>query len=145
MGILSVCGSITLHNKREEIIPLTRGTVKYYAEEFTDMKRPRIVIATSLAFTRLTIDKCDIVISSGIERVSLLNNVTNLIELANRPSTARREEQRFGRCGINTYKGTVEWERRAAGGHSFGQLVSPRRGCLPTPASSKDHKWLLRC
>ena len=88
------------------VVPLSSRTVSYFRNTSGAKTTPRIILATEVAFTGLTIDDCDLIITCGLSRRPLWNTVTDLMELHDSPSTFQKALQVYGRCG-RTRTGTV--------------------------------------
>ena len=89
------------------LIPLVQGTVDFVREALSDTILPRVVIATAVGFTGMTFVNCDVVISSGLTRLPVMNTITGLLELVNVIATKEDFEQSSGRAGRDTDKGVV--------------------------------------
>ncbi|WP_459859718.1 ATP-dependent RNA helicase HrpA [Hydrogenophilus hirschii] len=87
--------------KREfEIIPLfARQSPTEQARVFARSKRARIVLATNVAETSLTVPNIRYVIDSGLARIHRYNPRTRVAQLKIEPISQAAAQQRAGRCG----------------------------------------------
>ena len=69
------------------------------AQKLDEEGTAKIVIATNIAFTGMNITNCDLVISCGLTRHVILNTVTGLAELHDRPCSQEEEIGRARRTG----------------------------------------------
>ena len=89
------------------LIALSHGTVDYVNEVLSDNTCPRVIIATAIAFTGVTFEQCDVVITPGLFRRPVMNKITGLTELIDGIASAEKFEQICGRAGRDTDKGVV--------------------------------------
>lgn len=87
--------------KRElEILPLfARQSASEQARIFSPGKRPRVVLATNVAETSLTVPNIRYVIDSGLARIHRYNPRTRVAQLKIEPISQAAAAQRAGRCG----------------------------------------------
>jgi len=86
--------------KRYEILPLyARLTATRQHRIFTPGAAPRIVLATNIAETSLTVPRIRFVVDSGLARVSRYSTRHRLQSLGVEPIAQANAVQRAGRCG----------------------------------------------
>ena len=84
--VLPLYGSLTPREQQEAIVPDREG-------------RRKVVLATSIAETSLTIEGIRIVVDTGLGRTSRFNPNTGLTRLETMPVSRDRADQRAGRAG----------------------------------------------
>ena len=89
------------------VIPLVRGITEYVRSILPKIKRPRVIIATAVAFTGMTFEKCDLVVSCGLTRRLKMNTVTGNPELIDVLASKEDLIQIAGRAGRDTNTGIV--------------------------------------
>lgn len=83
-----------------EILPLyARLSIKEQQRVFTPHSRRRIVLATNVAETSLTVPNIRFVIDTGLARISRYSHRTKVQRLPIEPIAQANAEQRKGRCG----------------------------------------------
>ncbi|PHS72783.1 MAG: ATP-dependent RNA helicase HrpA [Cycloclasticus sp.] len=88
------------HPKGYDILPLySRLSGKEQAEIFKRHKKPRIVLATNVAETSLTVPGIRCVIDTGVVRISRFSQRSKIQQLPIEPISQASANQRSGRCG----------------------------------------------
>jgi len=88
------------HPAGYDILPLySRLSGKEQAEIFKPHKKPRIVLATNVAETSLTVPGIRCVIDTGLARISRFSQRSKIQQLPIEPISQASANQRSGRCG----------------------------------------------
>src|SRR5690606_9632557 len=86
--------------KGYEILPLyARLTASRQRRIFSPSKAPRIVLATNIAETSLTVPRIRFVVDTGLARVNRYSTRHRMQTLAVEPVSRANADQRAGRCG----------------------------------------------
>jgi len=98
--INDICESVRRHEPDFEVLPLyARLSSKEQQRVFGESKRRRIVVATNVAETSLTVPGVRYVIDVGEARISRFSQRTKVQRLPIEPVSQASANQRSGRCG----------------------------------------------